>query len=297
MQTKLTGTILRITPTLGLLLAVGLTSCKPREGTAPPHVVATSNHPDIQSVWKSLALGIELGKFPAPLDKPGEITIVRLDPQVCQLRLLACAELGHAGLPADQWAAKYGLSVVINAGMFDPDHFTHTGYMKNHQQVKPASLRPDYSSIAVFSPLDPKDPPFRLLDTDGPAWDTNILTQYGVAMQNLRLIKNRGENRWKPQPKAWSEAALGEDATGHMLLIFCPVGITMFDFNEHLLQLPIQLVAAQHLEGGPEASLYVKCGNFEFRGMGSYETGFNENDDNHVFWDLPNIIGVESRRP
>ena len=296
MQTKISRTVLRMPVALVVGLAVGLTSCKPGGEAAPPTQSAPASTTDIQFVWKSLVPGIELGKFPAPLNKPGEITIVRIDPRSCQLRLLACAELGHAGLPADQWAEKYGLSVVINAGMFDLDHSTHTGYMKNDSRVNPAALRPDYSSIAVFSPLDPLNPPFRLLDTDGPDWDNDILSQYGVAIQNLRLIKSRGENRWKPQPKAWSEAALGEDTTGHMLLIFCPVGSTMYDFNEHLLRLPIHLIAAQHLEGGPEASLYVKCGDFEFRGVGSYETGFNENDDNQTFWDLPNIIGVQSNR-
>jgi hypothetical protein len=40
------------------------------------------------------------------------------------------------------------------------------------------------------------------------------------------------------------------------------------------------LVAAQHMEGGPEASLYLHSGDCEFAGMGSYETGFTENDNN-----------------
>jgi hypothetical protein len=50
-----------------------------------------------------------------------------------------------------------------------------------------------------------------------------------------------------------------------------------------------------YLEGGPEASLYVKDGDFEAMHIGSYETGFNENDDNHTFWALPNIIGVRRK--
>ena len=66
----------------------------------------------------------------------------------------------------------------------------------------------------------------------------------------------------------------------------------MHDLNELLLRLPIDLVAAQHLEGGPEASLSLQRGEFAIALMGSYETGFNENDDNHHFWKLPNVIGI-----
>lgn len=50
---------------------------------------------------------------------------------------------------------------------------------------------------------------------------------------------------------------------------------------------------AQHLEGWPEASLYFKFNDLEIEAMGSYETGFNENDFNDTFWSLPNVIGFK----
>jgi hypothetical protein len=49
------------------------------------------------------------------------------------------------------------------------------------------------------------------------------------------------------------------------------------------------------LEGGPEATLYVNAGGTELERFGSYETGFNENDDNDRAWALPNVIGVWRR--
>ncbi len=65
----------------------------------------------------------------------------------------------------------------------------------------------------------------------------------------------------------------------------------MHDLNNTLLKLPIGLVAAQHLEGGPEASLYFSYKGRTIRLFGSYETAFNENDSNSYFWPIPNIIG------
>ena len=54
----------------------------------------------------------------------------------------------------------------------------------------------------------------------------------------------------------------------------------MHDLNNILLSLPIDLVCAQHLEGGPEAQMYVKVGKTEIEKIGSYETTFNEDDVN-----------------
>ncbi len=52
------------------------------------------------------------------------------------------------------------------------------------------------------------------------------------------------------------------------------------------------LAGALFLEGGPKASLIART---VVEVMGRYETGFVENDDNHVFWKLPNMIGLEPR--
>lgn len=69
----------------------------------------------------------------------------------------------------------------------------------------------------------------------------------------------------------------------------------MHDLNQKLLAAGIGLVAAQHLEGGPEAQLYVHAGKFELEMFGSYETSFMENDANAKPWPIPNVIGVRAR--
>jgi len=69
----------------------------------------------------------------------------------------------------------------------------------------------------------------------------------------LRLIKKPGINVWQQQDREWSEAAIGEDKEGRILLIFSRSSFSMYDFNKELLQSGIGIVAAQHLEGGPEA--------------------------------------------
>ena len=110
-------------------------------------------------------------------------------------------------------------------------------------------------------------------------------------IQNLRLIKRPGKTRWSKQSKKWSEVALGEDKKGNVLFIFNRSPSSMYDFNQSLLKLPIDIVCAQHLEGGPEASLYFAYNGTEVDIFGSYETHFNENEQNYRAWNIPNILG------
>ena len=69
----------------------------------------------------------------------------------------------------------------------------------------------------------------------------------------------------------------------------------MHDFNQELLSSNIDIVAAQHLEGGPEAQLYLKVGDTEIELFGSYETSFREDDGNKKVWDIPNVLGIRPR--
>jgi len=45
-------------------------------------------------------------------------------------------------------------------------------------------------------------------------------------------------------------------------------------------------------EGGPEASLSIHAGGVDLDLNGSYETGFNENDDEISQWPIPNVFAV-----
>ena len=50
-----------------------------------------------------------------------------------------------------------------------------------------------------------------------------------------------------------------------------------------------------YMEGGPEASVIVDAEGQHVGEMGSWEDGFHEADDNRVYWDLPNVVGLVPR--
>jgi hypothetical protein len=245
--------------------------------------------------WSSIADGMELGRFKtgaATVVGDSTVTILRVDPRLWEFVLLS----GRDGLAsARRWCELEGLSAATNAGMFATDYRTHVGFMRSDDETNNAAWN-GYQSVAVFGAREDGGPRFRIFDLDDEALTTEDFDErYPHVVQNLRLIKREGINRWSPQEKMWSEMALGEDSDGWALLIFCRSPYSMHDFNEILLGLPIGIVAAQHLEGGPEAQLFIDVGETQLEVVGSYETSFNENNSNDRAWPIPNVIGVRRR--
>jgi hypothetical protein len=250
--------------------------------------------------WTSLAPGMELGTFAVNKSSPNSdarITILRIDPKLWELVLIGKSWGNKSeNQTARDWCQNYKLTAAINAGMFSADYTTHVGYLGSNRHVNSSQVN-KYMSVAAFNPRKGTGlPEFRIFDLDAPNVKMEtILGGFSSVVQNLRLIKRPSENRWSQQDKMWSEAALGEDSSGRALFIFSRSPFTMHEFNRKLLSLEIGLVAAQHLEGGPEAQLYLGIGNVTHEMFGSYETSFRENDGNTAPWPIPNVLGVRPR--
>ena len=252
------------------------------------------------SDWKSIAPAMDLRYLTAK--KPSSvgdshIVILRMDPSQWQMEAVGIKQTGEsAGHTARAWSQSRNFSAAINAGMFATDYKTHIGYMGSASHVNNSHANA-YQSVAAFEPRDsPSLPLFHIFDLDAPGIHfQDILKDYTSVLQNLRLVKRSGLNQWSAQERKWSEAALGEDDAGRILFIYSRSLFSMHDLNNELLGAGIGLVAAQHLEGGPEAQLYVQVGTVEMELCGSYETSFRENDVNSVAWPVPNILGVRPR--
>jgi len=247
--------------------------------------------------WNALAAGLELGTF-VVADSSGDavrVTVLRIDPQLWNLELRSRSESGAENdKSARQWCREPGVVAATNAGMFNTDYKAHIGYMQSGEHINnPHILRKKYHSAALFGPLSAGFPEFQIADLDEVDLDS-LKQHYKYVIQNLRLIKFPGENRWEKKEKKWSEAALAEDSVGNALFVFSRQPLTMFAFNEALLSLPLGIVRAQHLEGGPEAQLYYQVGAQKGEFVGSFETGFSDNS-NTAGWPIPNVIVVKKQ--
>ena len=211
-------------------------------------------------VWTELEPGLELARFDSKTRESeawGDLVVLRVDPGVWDLKIVAATlQTDDRNRNIRKWSEDFDLTAAINAGMYQADKKTHVGYCLVDGEV--ISKYPNkYRSAAAFDPVDDEDPEFRIFDLDEVPLE-DIKERYSTVVQNLRLIKRSGKNRWEQSKDRWREAALGEDSRGRALLISCRKAWSMHDFNEILLALPLELECAQHLEGSGTARFWLR---------------------------------------
>lgn len=241
--------------------------------------------------------GLEIQRFRSPVkSSSGDsmITVVRIDPHQYDFRLLCASEHGKKRRTVKEWTQEFGLVGAFNAAMFQKDGFTSTGYMKNFDHVNNPRINSTYHALFVFNPSEPSLPPVQMIDRECEGFHL-VSSKYRSGVQNLRMISCTRENVWRPQPKRSSIVSLGVDGQGQILVLFGRSPYSVHEFINILLGLDIDIQRAMYLEGGPEASLYMKQGEKELSLAGSLETLFNESDRQDTFWPIPNVIGIVAR--
>jgi hypothetical protein len=216
--------------------------------------------------------------------------VVRVDPRKARLRAVMASGIDRRPRTAAAWCQSQRLVAAINLGMYLDDHLSNVGHAHSGAHVNQKRWVQKYQSALAFGPRRADLPAAAIVDLDTPD-ARQRLGEYDTVIQNLRLIRGRGRNAWGPQPRKWSEAAVAIDGAGQVLFVFARAPHSMHDFNRLLLALPLDVVAAMHVEGGPEASLSVR-GPVRIDLNGSYETGFNENENETAQWAIPNVLGV-----
>jgi hypothetical protein len=257
-----------------------------------------SNAPERESIWIKIDNGLHYSEFKAPVKSDigdSKILILKVDPREYGFVLLCASEqTGGQALNVKEWTGRYGLIAAINAGMFQKDLKSNVGYMKNYTHLNNPRIHKTYASIFAFNPMETGLPPARIFDADVDK-TKEVIAGYHTIIQNLRLIKRPGLNRWFRQDRRWSEAALGQDQDGNLLFIFCESPYSMHDLGNFLLGLPIGIDCAQHLEGGIQASFYLRHNKAEISRVGRYKTSSVMNNPNGLLFPIPNIIGIKKK--
>jgi hypothetical protein len=252
-------------------------------------LLSTAKSPQEAIQWQHLQPGVEL----AVIGARDPLYVVRIDPRRARLQAALASESG-APRTAGAWCKAAGLSVAINLGMFQSDGRSNVGYLRNASHVNNGRWNA-YRSALALNPKDASKPPLLWRDLDQ-ASSTPDLKNYGLVVQNLRLIAGDRKNVWAASDKRWSEAAIAADSHYRLLFLFTRTPHTMRDFNDLILGLPLDITRAMHVEGGPEASLSIHTAAVSLDLCGSYETGFRLDDSNQEQWPIPNVLGVLKER-
>jgi hypothetical protein len=219
------------------------------------------------------------------------LDVVRGDLAKLRLRVLTAARDGNSH-PAPVWRETFHLAAVINAGMFHADGAPVGLIVENDVAV--GADNKSFAGVLAFDPKSDKDPPAIVTGRKCPGFDlADLRRRYHSLVQSSRLLGCDGEALPWADPKQYSAAAIGVDRSGRIVMMHTRAALTMTELSRALAAL--DLTGALFLEGGPEASLVVKGSAGEVSVVGSYETGFVDNDRNHEFWWLPNVIALEPR--
>ncbi len=245
-----------------------------------------------RAAWRELSPGVSYRTYSMPERAkvgPSVLHVVRIEPKRARVGVLASSIESGGNRSAARWCKDHRAIVTINAGMYANDHRTHTGYMKVGKHLNSGRWLKTYQSVLLLE--GPGDNPTLIADRDAPGFGA-LLQKYPIAIQNLRLMKHRGQIVWAQQKQRWSEAAIAQDTEGRLLFLFSRSPYSMRGLAKQLKRLPLKVSAVMHAEGGPEASLSIHTETLQLNLAGSYETGFNENDDNRAQWRVPNVVAV-----
>jgi uncharacterized protein YigE (DUF2233 family) len=255
---------------------------------------------DREAQWRELQPGLSVARFLDVQDPraaepgQGEIIVLRISPERFSLKLLLASENGGEGRTMQEWVRHNDLAAAINAGMYWEDRRTSAGYLKNYDHINNQTIHPSFGAFLVFNPKSGNAPRVQIVDkVNNPDWREEI-ERYHSVVQNYRMIGSERQNVWEQNSQRHSIASVGVDGSGRVLFIFCQPQKSIHDFNEILLDLPIDLQRCMFVEGGPVAGLYIDAGELEQGWHGVSESTLWSAKPGSMS-DVPNVIGVVAR--
>jgi hypothetical protein len=249
--------------------------------------------------WIKIDEGLETAEYLLPSKSShgdSKVTVLKVDPTKYGFKLLSAEQLKTNNKKAPQWAKDHKAIAVFNTGMFklEGNFKTSTGFMKSFGYTNNSSLNPSYKNIFAFNAIEGKNPPAQIIDMTCQNWPS-LKKEYNSFTQCIRMIGCDGKPTWQPSNKKWSMVTIAQNKTKEILILFVRSPYKVHEYIQLILDSPFEITRMMYLEGGPEASLYLDYNGFKIEKMGSYETGFNLNDNNKEFWDIPNVIGIQKK--
>lgn len=251
--------------------------------------------------WQALSEGFEYGEALAPkksIVNDSKITVVKINPTKFDFLLLTASEQKRKARTAKEWADTFKLNFVVNAGMYNlANMLENDGFMKNFNHFNNPVFKDGYNGMIAFNPKDSLSKSnFNIMDLSCATWDS-VQNKYHSFSQCMRMIDCGGVPlSWDKKKQSCSMVIAAHDFDNNLYFIFNRSPFTHKEMIQFILAFPFKIKNAVYLEGGPEASIYIKLGDKEISKMGSYISTTYPTDSNHKFWKIPNVIGARVKK-
>lgn len=259
--------------------------------------------------WRTIAPGVEFATVRGePYCRSGSSTIalVRFDPARIRLRVLHCTSLpGKAPAQIATWLDHTQALAIINAGQYYPD-YSYMGLLVSDGRKVSAKMHPAFQALLVAEPRDTskhrtrttphggrRPTQARVLDLDRDSLD--VRSGWREVAQSFMLFDREGGTRVRRSDQVANRTVVAEDHDGRMVVVTSEGGYTLRDFATVLREAPLGLTQAMAMDGGHEAQLCVRAGNFRYASFGRWRA----EDDRPAAWDvqvpLPAVVVLEAR--
>lgn len=244
--------------------------------------------------WRTLAPGVEFATLrgePFCQRGPAGIGVLRVDPARAKLRVRHYSlEREARPLGIVEWQARTGAIAVFNAGQYYPD-LSYMGLLVAGGKPVSRRLHPGFKAALVAGPVSGGHAA-HVLDLEHEPLDPARLAWKEVA-QSFMLFDARGTVRVRKSDRIANRTAVGEDASGRVLVVTTEGAYTLRDFAGLLKRAPLRLTLAMSMDGGQEAEMCVKAGGFRWASFGRWERREDE-DVPGATVPLPAVIEVSA---
>jgi hypothetical protein len=132
-----------------------------------------------------------------------------------------------------------------------------------------------------------------VLDLDRDTLDPKV--GWREVAQSFMLFDRDGESRVRRSDQVANRTVVAEDRAGRIVVVTSEGGYTLRDLATVLQEAPLELSHAMAMDGGHEAQLCVRAGNFRYASFGRWRA----EDDRPAAWDvqvsLPAVVALEAR--
>jgi hypothetical protein len=266
-------------------------------------MLSVSSHEDSfadPQVWQRLAPGLYLGKFDPKMRSKicnHKLVILKIDTNFHALRLLSASEIDRKPRTAKEWCKEFGLLAAINASMYqNMEPLRSTGYMRNDKHFNNSYINPAFGAFFCFNPMDASLPAVQIVDRRLQEDWNRVIKRYKTVIQNYRMISEGKKMGWSQREEIYGSAAIGMDKDNYVLFVLSRSPFSTHDLIHILLSLPIHIKSAMYVEGGPEATLYMRVHDKEMTFVGNCETDTAGSEALKSAQRIPNVIGVVKRK-
>ena len=240
---------------------------------------------------------------------------MRFEPVRIRLRVLHYSSLpGKTPAPIATWLDHTQALAVINAGQYYPD-YSYMGLLVSDGRKVSSKMHPAFQALLVAEPAhdslksragshdrapgnsaprgDRRPEQARVLDLDRDTLDSRA--GWREVAQSFMLFGRDGEIRVRRSDQVANRTVVAEDREGRMVIVTSEGGYTLRDLAIVLREAPLGLTQAMAMDGGHEAQLCVRAGNFRYASFGRWRA----EDERPAAWDvqvpLPAVVVLEAR--